>query len=319
MWDVELEKFRNRFGTDKQCREYIGRLRWEKGFLCPDCSGREAWITDKVEYKCQKCGHKHSVTAGTIFEDSHISLPKWFEMIWYLCKNGFRCSAAQLQEKFCLGSNRTAQSVKRELSEVANKIYSMPTKHKLKGTVEVSAPEITVMDERIHLIVAAEIQGKRVGHIRAKYFDEREILTDQVVFFLQEFVETGSTLICKLLFASNPLFKGDEAIYKRKIKRNNYEFPYIKKAALALESWLADNFYLHKPANHDITKLDFYIIKLNRCIMRYCSYLENCGKPIKFNSFLKIAVQTKTPARIRNDKKKEAEKEKARRQESAGE
>ncbi len=294
---MELEKFRERFGTDKQCREYIGKLRWKDGFLCPDCSNREAWITEKVEYKCQKCGHKHSVTAGTIFEDSHIPLPKWFEMIWYLCKNGFQCSATELQEKFCLGSNRTAQRVKRELSEVANKIYFMPTKHKLKGTVEVSAPEITVRKRRIHLIVAAEIQGKRVGNIRAKYFDERENLTNQVVFFLQEFVDTGSTLICKLLFASNPLFKGDEAIYKRQIKRKNYDFPYTKEVAHALESWLNKNYVPHK---------------LNRCIVRYCSYLENCGNPIPFESLLKIAIQTKTPARLRK------EKEKARRQESAG-
>ncbi len=307
---MELEKFRERFGTDKQCREYIGKLRWKDGFLCPICFGREAWVTGKVEYKCknESCKHhKVSVTSGTIFDGSHIPLPKWFEMIWYLCENGFRCSAAELQEKFCLGSNRTAQRVKRELSEVANKIYFMPTKHKLKGTVEVSAPEITVRKRRIHLIVAAEIQGKRVGNIRAKYFDERENLTNQVVFFLQEFVDTGSTLICKLLFASNPLFKGDEAIYKKEIKQDTYNFPYTKKAASALESWLPDNFGFYKPDN--------YIIMLNHYIMRYCSYLENCGNPIPFDSFMKIAVQTKTPVRL----KKDEEKEKARRQESAGE
>ena len=64
--------------SDYECREYLASIRWKNGFTCPRCGCAEAWETKEVKYKCKKCGYKMSVTAGTIFQDSHTPLEKWF-------------------------------------------------------------------------------------------------------------------------------------------------------------------------------------------------------------------------------------------------
>jgi len=136
---------------------------------------------------------------------------------------------------------------------------------------------------------------------------ESEFLSlEQITNFIQKNVKAGSTIICDRLSVSAWLFKKDGPGYKKKPSRTNYQYARIKRAARAVGKWLKGD---SESPNFD----------LENSIQRCCSYLENCGNPIPFDSFLKIAVQTKTPARLEKDEKKKAEKEKARRQESAGE
>jgi hypothetical protein len=33
-------QFQDWFGTDEGCFEYLARLRWPQGFVCPKCGGR---------------------------------------------------------------------------------------------------------------------------------------------------------------------------------------------------------------------------------------------------------------------------------------
>ena len=40
-----LQELEERFMTEEACREYLARLRWGRGFVCPACDGTEAWAT----------------------------------------------------------------------------------------------------------------------------------------------------------------------------------------------------------------------------------------------------------------------------------
>ena len=87
--------------SDKQCRDYLVRMRWPDGIKCPKCGSAEPYtITRKTKtknkvrsfYKCRKCKRQFSATVGTIFEDSKIPLQKWFAGIYLMCssKKGIR-------------------------------------------------------------------------------------------------------------------------------------------------------------------------------------------------------------------------------------
>ena len=78
--------------ADEQvCIDTIAKLRWPNGPVCPKCEELSTTtLTTQKRWKCKKCGRQFSVKVGTIFEDSPISLDKWFAALWMLvnCKNG---------------------------------------------------------------------------------------------------------------------------------------------------------------------------------------------------------------------------------------
>ena len=49
------------------------------------------------QYECDECRYQFSVTAGTLFHDSHLPLWKWFLAIYLMCESKKGISAKQLQ------------------------------------------------------------------------------------------------------------------------------------------------------------------------------------------------------------------------------
>ena len=76
---MTLVDIANLFGTDYKCRELLIRLRWPNGPECPRCHGAVVELaTERQLFYCKDCDYQFTVTAGTIFNDSHLSLQKWF-------------------------------------------------------------------------------------------------------------------------------------------------------------------------------------------------------------------------------------------------
>lgn len=107
-----------RFKTDDDCLDYIEKMRWPNGELgCVHCGevGHVSKIVRQTKsknqrtriYQCTACGKQFSATSGTIFNDSHLPLTKWFLAIALICEAKKGMSALQLQRH--LGVNyRTA-------------------------------------------------------------------------------------------------------------------------------------------------------------------------------------------------------------------
>ncbi len=80
--------FMDKFRTEKACRNYLENLRWPNGiYYCPRCgSDKTIKFATGKGYNCNACRKPFSLTKGTIFERSHISLTKWFYAL-HLCIN----------------------------------------------------------------------------------------------------------------------------------------------------------------------------------------------------------------------------------------
>lgn len=79
------------FSNPKVCVEFMARLRWADGPICPQCeSKRLSFLQTRLLWKCLDCKKQFSVKVGTIFEDSAIGLDKWLCAMWLIanCKNG---------------------------------------------------------------------------------------------------------------------------------------------------------------------------------------------------------------------------------------
>lgn len=121
------------FATEKLCRDYLAKLRWPHGFICPFCQQTKAWKMHRDLYWCQKCDYQASVTAGTLFNDTHKPLRLWFEAMWYVVNQKFGVSALGLQRVLGLGSYHTAWNWLHKL----RRAMVRPGRDRLCGQVEV--------------------------------------------------------------------------------------------------------------------------------------------------------------------------------------
>ncbi len=88
----------NLFDTDEKCREILVRLRWPGGVECPRCKMPAVELaTAKQLFYCKDCDYQFTVTAATIFNDSHLPLQKWFLATLLLCEAKKGMSANQIK------------------------------------------------------------------------------------------------------------------------------------------------------------------------------------------------------------------------------
>lgn len=87
--------------TEDQAREYIEKLRWPTGPVCPHCGSTRAYklngkATRPGVHKCNECRKQFTVTVGTIFHRSHIPLKCWVYAFHAVCSSKKGISAHQL-------------------------------------------------------------------------------------------------------------------------------------------------------------------------------------------------------------------------------
>jgi transposase-like protein len=98
MINADLVKVIEQFGTDDKCRAELESLRWPNGVTCPRCQGTSvSKVTKRSQYDCNVCRYQFSVTAGTIFNDSHLPLWKWFLATLLVCESRKGMSANQVK------------------------------------------------------------------------------------------------------------------------------------------------------------------------------------------------------------------------------
>jgi transposase len=95
---VNLPELIEQYGTEEKCREYLEALRWPDGIDCPRCHKRSiSRIEKRNQYECNSCRYQFSVTAGTLFHDSHLPLWKWFLGIYLIGESKKGISHKQLE------------------------------------------------------------------------------------------------------------------------------------------------------------------------------------------------------------------------------
>lgn len=253
---LELER---RFADVGACRQYLGGLRWPEGFICPRCSGKTAWPMRRGLWLCRGCRQQVSVTAGTVFQDSHLPLTTWFRAMWHVASQKNGVSALGLQRALGLGSYKTAWTMLHKL----RRAMVRPGRDRLRGIVEVDetywgseeAGVIGRLTETKALIaVAAEEDGAGIGRVRLRRIPD---LTKSTLHgFIVQAIEPGSTVRTDGLNA----YRGLEGyVHDRQVQRRQTEgehlLPRVHRAVSLLKRWLMGT---HQGAiGHE--HLDFYL------------------------------------------------------------
>jgi transposase-like protein len=123
------------FDTDEKCRELLERLRWPNGPECPRCHTKTLARLDARLLYCKDCDYQFTVTAGTIFHDSHLPLATWFMVTLLLCEARKGISANQIRRTIW-GQHKGSYKTAWYLCHRIRAAMSEAERPMLDGTVE---------------------------------------------------------------------------------------------------------------------------------------------------------------------------------------
>ena len=73
------------FHDERDCLDYIYKIRWPDGFVCPACNiATIPYALKNGTLKCPSCKKETSITARTIFNKTRTPLKDWFGAVWYI-------------------------------------------------------------------------------------------------------------------------------------------------------------------------------------------------------------------------------------------
>ena len=96
-----LQQLFDFFDTDEKCKSWYEEQRWGSRPACPHCGNAGKIYRTNRGFKCgdKECGKKFSVTTGTIFENTKISLRLWFGAMYLISTSKKGVSSLQLAEQ----------------------------------------------------------------------------------------------------------------------------------------------------------------------------------------------------------------------------
>src|SRR5208282_3521467 len=112
-----LASFDRMFSDETACKQYLADKRWPDGVKCPRCHRKEGVYALKARpfhWACKnkdcggRNGYRFSVITKTIFENTNIPLPTWFQVIYLLSQSKKGVSALQIHRQIKSGDYRTA-------------------------------------------------------------------------------------------------------------------------------------------------------------------------------------------------------------------
>src|SRR5215204_564727 len=131
--EINLVDLMDRFHGEEACRALMEELRWPDGIECLRCKSKNvSRVKNRRQLVCNSCHYHFSVTADTIFHDSHLPLHKWFLAVYLIVESKKGISANQLKRSLGV-TYKTAWYLAHRIRDALKEVDAQL----LKGIVEV--------------------------------------------------------------------------------------------------------------------------------------------------------------------------------------
>ena len=213
------------FSTQDKCRQAIIESRWPDGdIVCPYCGGHHCKTRRDGRFRCPKCGKNFSCLVGTIFENTKVSLVKWFVAMYLISSHKKGVSSHQLGRDIDV-TQATAwhmlYKIRRLYPQTDDEMFrgevecdevyiggkekwkhkSMRTPHTQGRSTLTKTPVFGMMERSVFINKKGEEEP--MSYVHAFVVEKTDKATLQP--FIQQFVEEGSLIITDELNAYNGL------------------------------------------------------------------------------------------------------------------
>ena len=259
-----FQDFDKWFSSESACLEYVAKLRWPEGFICPGCGEKpdKPSLMGRGLFLCRKCKRQTSITAGTLFHRSHKPLRTWFIAMWFVTSQKHGASALGLKRVLGLGSYNTAWTWLHKL----RRGMVRPGRDMLTREVEVDETYVGGVGTKVRgrgakrktiVAIAAEVRGRGLGRIRMAK------IPDLSAPSLRRFVKDNVQRVAELRTDGWSGYKGIEVMGYKHIVTNisdsgdpaHVVMPRVHRVASLLDRWWLG---IHQGAIRPL-HLDYYL------------------------------------------------------------
>jgi transposase-like protein len=245
---MNLLKVAQTFTTEDQALDYLVSSRWPDGVRCLACNHDKVYRIDthgKTKkpcriYECADCGLHFTATTGTLFNDSHLPLTKWFAVMALMTEAKKGISAKQVERHIGV-SYKTAWYLCHRIRKAMEELNALPLggegkiveideafiggKKLRKGVGVGKAAKISVlgMAERNGRVHLQTIDNAKAASLRPILETKLDPNTDKIV--------TDAASVYTVLI---PEEKHEEIVSKDSIRDKGFSATYTVDGAIAL-------------------------------------------------------------------------------------
>jgi hypothetical protein len=204
-----LTEFITQFSSKEKCSSYLFDLKWRDGFVCVRCSHKGFCNTTKLgELKCNRCKHKHSVTADTLFHHLKFDLTKAFLMVFLVSTDKKGVSSLELHRRTGIRS-KTCYYFKRKIMKAMQQ-----GDFKLSGKVDVDESSIGGKEpgkrgrskgKKREFVIGVQMMKTKI--VRAYARQIKNASTNEVRPFFEQHISTKAEVRVDKWRAYNPIKK----------------------------------------------------------------------------------------------------------------
>lgn len=149
------------FSTEQDCIDYLEMLKWNKLPVSPFDENSKVYKCKNNQYRCKNTGKYFNVKTGTMFENSKVSLRKWFMAIWLVTSHKKGISSIQLGKDIGV-----RQATAWFMLQRIRACFGIENNNELEGIVECDETFIGGKNKNRH-------KDKKVPHSQGRSFKDK--------------------------------------------------------------------------------------------------------------------------------------------------
>lgn len=149
------------FSTEQACIDYLEMLKWNKLPVSPFDETSKVYKCKNNQYRCKNTGKYFNVKTGTMFENSKVSLRKWFMAIWLVTSHKKGISSIQLGKDIGV-----RQATSWFILQRIRACFGIENNNELEGIVECDETFIGGKNKNRH-------KDKKVPHSQGRSFKDK--------------------------------------------------------------------------------------------------------------------------------------------------
>lgn len=266
---LTLFEYQKQFSTEEDCFNYLVKLRWPNGFVCPKCGGTAFYmIYSHKRFQCKRCRHQTSITAGTVFHKLRHPLQVLFMAVYLIATSKKGLSAMELRRKVGIKGYKTAWLLmhKIRLSMASSGKFLLTSKVEVDETYiggHREGPRGRGAEDKTLVAIAVETNGSTMGRAYIKTIDSLKM--NDLEKFVKDHVARGAKVNTDgfLSYGSlNKFFEHTPLIDSLNGKKSDL-LPKVHLIVANLKMWLRGT-YNCLPAKHLQRYLDEFVFRFNR-------------------------------------------------------